>query len=226
MDQHNAGTPSAVTFTDVSADKEFTFTPRRLVIAGLTGRDEAARQHHVDELRALGITLPEKVPAFWEVPVSLFTTSDHIEVHGKETSGEVEPVLICTSHGWYIAVGSDHTDRLIERTDMHESKAACAKPVSLEVVSADRLSASWGDLHVRSWAGDELYQDASLEEMMPLDDIIECCKENQVMPEDGLIMFLGTVPTVSGTLNYDNTFTGELYGSGVGLRRSYTITPS
>lgn len=227
MNQTNGSTTQSFTFTDTVSGTSFEFAPERLIIAGLTGRDEAARQHHIDELKALGIAVPDSVPAFWEVPVSLLRASDAIEVQGRETSGEVEPVLVCTSHGWYIAVGSDHTDRHMERTDLHASKAACPKPVSRDVVPADPLMDAWGDLRIRSWAGDALYQEAGLEEMMmPLRDIVKAYETHLGQPGQGLVMFLGTVPTVSGALNFDASFRGELTGNGVDLRRSYRVAPS
>ena len=34
----------------------------RLVVAGWTGRDEAAVRHHIDELAALGVPAPSKSP--------------------------------------------------------------------------------------------------------------------------------------------------------------------
>jgi hypothetical protein len=227
VNQSHRNTTPSFTFTNTVSGTSFEFTPERLIIAGLTGRDETARQHHIDELKALGITVPDSVPAFWEVPLSLLRASDAIQVQGAETSGEVEPVLVCTSHGWYIAVGSDHTDRHMERTDLHASKAACPKPVSRDLVPAEPLMDTWGDLRIRSWAGDTLYQDAGLDEMMmPLRAIVKAYESHLGQPAEGLVMFLGTVPTVSGELNYDTSFQGELAGNGVNLRRSYRVTPS
>lgn len=86
---------------------------------------------------------------------------------------------------------------------------------------------TWGDLRIRSWAGDTPFQHARLEDMMlSLRDILDAYKANLREPSEGLVMFLGTVPTTSGTLNYDHAFRGELAGAGVELRCSYRVTTS
>ena len=66
----------------------------RLVIAGWTGRDVVALEHHIEELKAIGVQPPSKVPLYYRVAASLLTQSDAIEVVGDDTSGEAEPVLV------------------------------------------------------------------------------------------------------------------------------------
>ena len=39
--------------------------PDRLVVAGWTGRDAAAVEHHIEELAALGVARPSTVPVFY-----------------------------------------------------------------------------------------------------------------------------------------------------------------
>ena len=41
--------------------------PRQLVIAGWTGRDAAAIQHHIDELQAIGVPPPSSVPLYYQI---------------------------------------------------------------------------------------------------------------------------------------------------------------
>jgi 4-hydroxyphenylacetate 3-monooxygenase len=224
MSQHDTTSATELTLTLAGSDHQVAFAPARLVIAGLTGRDAAAVQHHVDELREMGISVPEKVPAFWEVPVSLLSTSGHIEVDSRESSGEIEPVLFCTADGWYVGVGSDHTARDVERESIHKSKAACQKPLGDQVIPADTVMNSWGDLRIRSRAEGAPYQDAAMEEMiLTLADILDAYREQFGEPETGLVMFLGTVPTVAG-LNFGTTFEGEITGSGVNLACAYRVT--
>ena len=42
-----------------------------LVIAGWTGRDVAALNHHIEELKAIGVQPPSKVPLYYRVAASL-----------------------------------------------------------------------------------------------------------------------------------------------------------
>ncbi|MQA85443.1 MAG: DUF2848 domain-containing protein, partial [Streptosporangiales bacterium] len=107
--------------------------PRRLVIAGYTGRDEAAVREHIEELARAGIPPPPAVPMFYELDPRLLTAAPAVEVAGDRTSGEAEPVLIRVDGRWYLGVGSDHTDRALEREDIAAAKAACPKPLGAAV---------------------------------------------------------------------------------------------
>ena len=90
--------------------REFT----SLVIAGWTGRDEAALEKHIREIEVLGVNPPKSTPVFYRVSASLLTYDDAIEVSGGDTSGEVEFVLLSRPDGLWVTVGSDHTDRKAE----------------------------------------------------------------------------------------------------------------
>ena len=118
--------------------------PRQLVIAGWTGRDAAAIQHHIDELQAIGVPPPSSVPLYYRVGANLLTQSASIEALGVDSSGEAEPLLFFADGEWWLSVGSDHTDRKVETYSVVVSKQLCAKPVA---------STAW------RWADVEAYQD-------------------------------------------------------------------
>jgi 4-hydroxyphenylacetate 3-monooxygenase len=199
--------------------------PRRLVVAGYTGRDRARVQHHIDELTALGVAPPESVPAFYDVPVELLTLGSEITVASAESSGEVEPVLLHTEAGWWIGIGSDHTARDVERDSIPASKACCGKPMGGEVLPLDRVEASWAELRLRSSSDYEPYQNASLAEILPARDILATYLDRTGATTDGLVMFLGTVPVLGGAFRYGTAFTGELADrTGPLLSFSYKIT--
>ncbi|MGJ7579943.1 DUF2848 domain-containing protein [Variovorax sp. RHLX14] len=104
--------------------------PRQLVIAGWTGRDAAAIQHHIDELQAIGVPPPSSVPLYYRVGANLLTQSASIEALGPDSSGEAEPLLFFADGEWWLSVGSDHTDRKVETYSVVVSKQLCAKPVA------------------------------------------------------------------------------------------------
>ena len=106
-----------------------------LIVAGWTGRDKAAVQHHIDELGELGVAPPSKTPLFYRVGADLLTQADRIQVVGEATSGEAEAVLIAGPDGRYVTLGSDHTDREAEAASVALSKQACPKP--------RRIGTSW-----------------------------------------------------------------------------------
>ena len=103
--------------------------PDNLVVAGWTGRDMAAVQHHIDELAAIGVPAPSTVPLFYRLAVTQLTQASVLQVLGPDTSGEVEPVVFALADGLWIGLGSDHTDRKAEAMGVALSKQLCAKVV-------------------------------------------------------------------------------------------------
>ena len=116
---------------------------RELVIAGWTGRDEAALRKHIRELEEIGVKPPKTTPIFYRVSANLFCFSTEIQVSGPDTSGEVEFVLIRTNDDLFVAAGSDHTDRKAETIGVSLSKQLCAKPVSRESWRYDEVKPHW-----------------------------------------------------------------------------------
>ena len=107
-----------------------TVAPSALVVAGWTGRDVAAIEHHIEELAALGVPRPSSVPLYYRVATQLLTQSPAIEALGDQSSGEAEPVFFFSRGEWWLSVASDHTDRHVESYSVAVSKQMCAKPVA------------------------------------------------------------------------------------------------
>lgn len=121
-----------------------TVVPRHYVIAGWTGRDAEAIQHHIHELQLVGVPAPSAVPLYYRASASLLTQAAEIEVLGPDSSGEAEPLLFFSAGQWWLTVGSDHTDRKVEGYSVAVSKQMCAKPTA---------AAAW------RWADVAPYQD-------------------------------------------------------------------
>src|SRR5438093_5778468 len=90
--------------------------PRRiditeLVIAGWTGRDKAAVEHHIAELAAIGVKRPRAIPCFYRLGANLLTTAPEVDVVGEDTSGEVEFVLVEWTDAMLFGVRFDLYDR-------------------------------------------------------------------------------------------------------------------
>ena len=210
--------------------QSFDFNPKTLIIAGFTGKDSASAKKHLEELRELGVPVPEKIPAFYPVDPSMVTDAQVIEVHTKESSGEAEPVLITSGGKMYIAVGSDHTARDLEMKDIGESKKACVKPVSSDVFELEYVLKNWESLLLRSYVRKDgeriLYQDGKASELLPVHDLLEKLREwkgNSNLEES--IIFLGTVPLLTGKFVYGDWYRVELIEekSGTSLSREYTV---
>jgi len=178
--------------------------PRQLVIAGWTGRDDAAIHHHIEELAAIGVPRPSRVPLYYRVAASLLTQAPQIEVLGAGSSGEVEPVLLRARDRWWLTVGSDHTDREAERAGVALSKQLCAKPVASHAWAWDDVAARADVIGLRSEIFEQgrwtRYQDGTLASIRPLEQLLAGLPSDAPVA-DGLVLFCGTLgalPDASG----------------------------
>src|SRR5262249_18271568 len=144
---------NTLTLTVLAEDRStpLRFVVRRVVNAGYVGRDQAAVRAHIDELAREGIPPPRPVPDFFLVGADRLTTKDQIEVLGKETSGEVEYVLLLDQGEVYVGVGSDHTDRALEQHSLTRSKQICSNVLSSQVWRYRDVKDRWDDLLLQSW---------------------------------------------------------------------------
>lgn len=181
----------------------FDFTPKALVIAGWTGRDRAALEHHVAELEALGVRRPSAMPVYYRVAAERLTQDVAIEVLGPDSSGEAEPVLFSMADGLWLGVGSDHTDRKLETVSVAMSKQACAKVVGTQLWDCREIAGHWDELVLRSripGAGSArpvLYQEGRLAQILPPKTLIEGHAGPRGLPV-GTVMFCGTFPAIGG----------------------------
>jgi len=176
----------------------------QLIIAGWTGRDEAALRKHIRELEEIGVKPPKTTPIFYRVAAHLFTYASEIQVSGPDTSGEVEFVLLKDEKDIRVAVGSDHTDRKAETIGVSLSKQLCAKPVSRESWRYDDVKRHWEKLVLRAWADGELYQEGPVTAMRSPEDLLG---RHPLKP--GWAMFCGTL-AARGGIRPSKTFRMEL----------------
>lgn len=166
----------------------------RLVVAGWTGRDDAAVRHHIEELAEIGVPRPSRVPLFYEVSPLLAVQSDRISVLGKETSGEAEPFILRAGGRLWLGLGSDHTDRWLETTSVAHSKQGCPKPVAKDLWPMDGVADHLDELTLSASIDDgTLYQQGTLEQILPLPNLVESAGLR-----DGEAMLCGTLPAIGG----------------------------
>ena len=166
----------------------------QLVIAGWTGRDEAALRKHIRELEEIGVRAPKTTPIFYRVSANLLTMgSTEIQVSGPDTSGEVEFVLLAKPDGLWVTVGSDHTDRKAETIGVSLSKQLCSKPTAKDAWRYDEVKPHWEKLMLRSWADGELYQEGPVTAMRSPEDLM-----GRYPLKTGWAMFCGTLAAKGG----------------------------
>jgi len=164
-----------------------------VVIAGWTGRDEAALRKHIRELEEIGVKPPKTTPIFYRVAANLLTTASAIQVSGADTSGEVEFVLLHKPDGLWVTVGSDHTDRKAETIGVSLSKQLCEKPICRDAWRYDEVTDHWERLVLRSWSDGELYQEGPVTTMRSPDDLL-----GRYPLKPGWAMFCGTLAAKGG----------------------------
>ncbi|MFD1796595.1 DUF2848 domain-containing protein [Paracoccus aurantiacus] len=183
-------------------DAPVELVPENLVIAGWTGRDEAAIRHHIDELAALGVTPPSATPLFYRVSAALLTTASRIEVVGTATSGEVEPMILQASGQRWLGLGSDHTDRELEAYSVAASKQVCAKPCAPALWQWETVADRLDDLRLESWIEEGgvwvPYQDGTLAAIRPLADLIDGSDLGQLSSGAPAAMMCGTFGAKGG----------------------------
>ncbi len=188
-------------FETSEGSKEFAI--RDVIVAGWTGRDRASVDHHIEELAAIGVAPPSKVPLYYRVSDALLTSSEDIQVLGPNTSGEVEPLIVCAGGETWLGLASDHTDRALEVVSVAASKQICAKPVAAALWRftdvEDRLDQLILTCDIRE--NDEWirYQEGALATIRPLPDLI---KGAELI--DGAAMLCGTLPALGGVRSAPN----------------------
>ncbi|MEQ6048839.1 DUF2848 family protein [Lysinibacillus capsici] len=198
----------------IVSGKQMEATPKRLLIAGYTGKDQASVKKHIDELREIGVPAPPQVPMIYDVSTNLLTTSPSISVVQESSSGEAEVVIMNVKGKWYVGLGSDHTDRELEKLSIQKSKQVCSKPISTQFWLLDDIESRWDDIEMRSWMivnGEKKeYQTGTLGEFLHPKELIKIITERGYYSED-LMVFCGTLPIVTGEFIYGDGFSAELY---------------
>lgn len=208
------------------------FSVKRMVNAGYVGRDVEAVKAHVEELSREGVPPPSSVPMVFPVLSHNITTAERVEVIGGKTSGEAEFVLLLDGEDIFVGIGSDHTDRDIERHSIVMSKQVCQNVLSPQLWRYDEVKKGWDDLVIQSWGepaeGEDwvLYQKAPLKTIISAPELIQLVKSGlKDGQSDGMIIFSGTVPVLTKEMIFGSGFRAELIDPGLGrsLRCEYRV---
>jgi Protein of unknown function (DUF2848) len=191
-----------------SGTDRIAFEPTELIMAGWTGRDRAAVDHHIAELAALGVPGPSRVPTFYRLdPALLVGPVAEIQVLGEDTSGEVEAVLLALADGLWVGLGSDHTDRKMEAHGVALAKQLCRKPMAAGLWRLEEVILHWDRLVLRAHiieSGDRaLYMEAPLAAVRRPDDLIQAYASELGLPDHrelpvGTVMFMGAIGAIGG----------------------------
>jgi len=210
-----------LTLREKDKAKPLDFSVKRMINAGYSGRDQKAVREHIEELKKEGIPVPEEIPTLYPVASYLITTRNVLEVVDESTSGEAEFVLLLQGGKIYVAVGSDHTDRNLEASSIIKAKQICPNVVSSVVWPYEELKGAWDDLDLRSWVekdGQRIsYQETKLSSIMSVEDILSFVRSKVADGDlEGMVIYSGTVPSLSGEIIYGEGFEVELHNPKTG----------
>ena len=200
---------------DKAGRQDVSYALRGMILCGYTGRDQSAVRAHIEELQKEGVDPPPAVPMFYPKPPWGLTLDKEILVQGQETSGEVEYVLLIRDEKTiYVGLGSDHSDRHLEETDIPRCKQICPNVVSKTVWPLVEVQDHWDDLEIQSKVikdGHEiLYQKGLLKLIFDPESLLKFIRSRISGTLDGMVIFSGTLGTLPGEFIFEEKFLAEL----------------
>ena len=195
--------------------REFAFSYSRMVNAGYVGKNQEEVRRHIEELAAKGIPGPQSVPVLFPVVATMLSLDSAIEVYGGETSGEVEYVLcIVDEDEVYVGLGSDHTDRHLEESDIPRSKQICPNLMGRTVWPLKEVEGHWDDLlitaDVTKDGSNIRYQEGRLGLLLNPAELMSFVKRKIPGSLKNLVLFSGTLGTLTGEFVFSRKFSAAL----------------
>ena len=179
---------------------------------------------HQEEVAKVGVGIAFDVPAPRVYPISPhnLVTDDEVFIHNAETSGEVEIVILHDGGELFIGVGSDHTDRQLERTSIVWSKQAYPNVLAPRFWPMADLGEHWDDLVLRSWVDGRSYQDVGVNIFMHPDEMLAKLADRIPNLPACYILFSGTYVSVDKSLGFGGEWRFEIADPILGRTISHT----
>jgi hypothetical protein len=159
---------------------------------------------HQEEVAKAGIGIAFDIPAPRVYPISPHNvvTDGEVCVHNAETSGEVEIVLLNDDGELLVGVGSDHTDRALERTSIVWSKQAYPNVVARRFWPFRDVRDHWDELVVESWVDGRQYQRVGVATFLHPDDMMAALQRRVPALPARFMLFSGTYVSVDKALGF------------------------
>jgi hypothetical protein len=185
---------------------------RRLYNLGSATRNPESARAHQEEVAHIGVKIAFDIPAprIYPLAPEVITTADEIAVQGDRTSGEVEIVLLMADE-LYVGVGSDHTDRTLEKVSILWSKQACANVLAPTLWRFADIAAHWDECRLRSWVDGRLYQDCGVNMFQRPEALLDIVRERSgSLPARDFAIFCGTYVSVDKSVGFGRDWRIEL----------------
>ena len=200
------------------------FPVKRMYNLGSATREASVAVHHQEEVARAGVVIALHVPAprIYPIDAIALTTEEAIGVHGLRTSGEVEIALVMTDR-LYVGVGSDHTDRDLERGSIAWSKQVNPNILAPTLWVYDEIADHWDDCVMRSRVDGRLYQDVGVNAFLSPTDILKILKERVPgLPARDFVVFCSTIVALDKELGFGQRWQFELEDPVLGRQISHS----
>lgn len=194
------------------------FPLERIYHLGFTVKDPAVMKKHMEEIQKEGIPFEDAgggEPSIFQMSDWTATTASDITVQGPKTSGEVEFVSLVKGQQFFITVGSDQTDRDLERISVPWAKQVCQDVICPTVWPMDDLADHWDQLILESevQVGQKTipYQRNVVGVFMHPREMVDFILAKVPAARDrGIVLYSGTLPTLHGKIEYGDSWTIRL----------------
>lgn len=210
----------ALTIDDGKTTRAASFPVARMYNLGSATRKAETAVAHQEEVAKEGIRIALDVPAprIYPIATHSLTTGGEVEAQCSHTSGEVEIVLLVADQ-LYVGVGSDHTDRALEKTSIPWSKQATPNVLAPVMWPFEAMRARWDDCVMRSWVDGRLYQDVPVAAFLHPDDVLRIVRERVPgMPKRDVLIFCGTIVSLDKALGFGKRWEIEMEDPGAKRR--------
>ena len=201
----------ATVITQAGASRN-SFQVARMYNLGSATRDAAVAVDHQEEVARAGVRIALHVPAPRIYPIDTFalTTGNAVGVHGPRTSGEVEIVLV-VSDRLYVGVGSDHTDRDLERASIVWSKQINPNVLAPTLWDFEEIADHWDQCAMRSTVDGRPYQDVSVSAFLSPPDILRILRQRVPgLPARDFVVFCSTIVALDKELGFGERWQFEM----------------
>jgi hypothetical protein len=188
--------------------KEIELSWASCVAAGYTGRNQINVRAHIEELKKIGVPVPETIPAMYWFEPDRITTGNEISVIGEKTSGEVEFFLASDECGdLYMTVASDHTDRQLETVSVSKAKQACSKIIAPVFWQFSEIRSHWDKIQLKaeiSTDGENFitYQEGVLGQILQPEYLMELARKDAPVADAPIAILSGTLPILVKDIMY------------------------
>jgi 4-hydroxyphenylacetate 3-monooxygenase len=203
------------------------FSVVRMYNLGSATRNADVAKPHQIEVAKEGINIAFKVPAPRIYPIDAFalTTGDVVGAQGTRTSGEVEIVAVKADR-LYVGVGSDHTDRDLERGSIPWSKQVCPNVLAPTLWDYEEIADHWDQCRIRSAVDGRAYQDVGVDAFIAPPDVLRILSERVTrLPATNFVVFFGTIAALDKELGFGDHWSFEMEDPVLGrsIRHQYSV---